>query len=124
MLETSVPSHMPLVPFKLLPHSCSAGMSLSKSMCGPFKRNCLGIQQFLPPTHSPLVFTARSHRDLSFQYWNCGLGCLVWGCNPSLPRYPSQFLSTTHGCGTGPFCVFVFLYLCPSYQSVWMYYLF
>ena len=31
-------------------------MSLSKSVCGIFKRNCLGILKFLPSTQSPLVF--------------------------------------------------------------------
>ena len=33
----------------------SEGVSLSKSMCGFFKGNCLGLQKFLPLTQSPLV---------------------------------------------------------------------
>ena len=35
---------MPLVPFKLLPLCWSSeGVSLSKSVCGPVKSNCLGL---------------------------------------------------------------------------------
>ena len=33
-------------------------------MCGFFKRNCLGHQQFIPPTQSLLFFAARSCGDL------------------------------------------------------------
>ena len=78
MPDTSVPPCMPLVPFKLLPwFSSSKGMSLSKSMCGLFKRNCLGLQKFLPLTQSPLVFAAITYGDLSSWHWNPGLGGLV-----------------------------------------------
>ena len=49
-------------------------MSLSESMCGFFKRNCLGLQLFLPLTQSPLGFAARSCGDLSSWHWNAGLG--------------------------------------------------
>ena len=59
-------------------------------MSGFFKRNCLGLQQFLPLTQSPLVFAARSYGDLSSWYWNPGLGGLVWVWDASLPRPPSQ----------------------------------
>ena len=66
---------MPLVPFKLLPWCWSSEeVSLSKSMCGFLKRNYLGLQKFLPSTHSPLVFAARSYGDLSSWHWNPGLG--------------------------------------------------
>ena len=64
-----------LVPFKLLPRCWSSGgVSLSESVCGFFKRNCLGLQKFLPQTQSLLVFAARS----------CGTylpvtGTLGWG---------------------------------------------
>ena len=47
----------------------------------------------------PLVFTAISYGTLSSQHWKPGLCSLVWGRDPSLPRYPSQFLSTTRECG-------------------------
>ena len=44
----SVSPCMTLVPFKLLPHFWSSeGVCLSKSVCGFFKWNCLGIQKFL-----------------------------------------------------------------------------
>ena len=52
----------------------SEGVSLSKSMCGFFKRNCLGFQQFLPSTQSLVAFAARNFGDLSS--W---LGPLGWG---------------------------------------------
>ena len=78
MPHTSVPPHMPLVPFKLLPWCWSSGaVSLSKSMCALFKRNCLELQLFLLPTQSPLVFSARSYGDLSSWHWNPGLGLLT-----------------------------------------------
>ena len=68
--------------------------------CGPLKGRLLGIPQFLLLPQPPLGFTARSNEDLSSWHWNPRLGCLVWGWDPSLPRYHSQFLSTTHGCWT------------------------
>ena len=53
MLDYSVPSHMSLMPFSLLPlHWSSEEASLSKSVCGCFKRNCQGVQQFLSFTAS------------------------------------------------------------------------
>ena len=60
MLDTSVLPCMSPVPFKLLPQCRSSeGVSLSMSVWGFFKRNCLGLQKFLPLTQSPLVFAAR-----------------------------------------------------------------
>ena len=45
ILNTSIPSLMPLEPFKLLPQCWSSeGVNLSKSMSRPFKRNFLGLQ--------------------------------------------------------------------------------
>ena len=85
-----VPPHMPLVPFKLLPWCWSSeGVNLSKSVCGFFKRNCLGLQRFHPPTQLPLVFAARRYGDSSSWHWNPGLGGLVWGWDSSFLRYPS-----------------------------------
>ena len=49
MPDTSVPPCVPLVPLKLLPQCWSSvGVSLRKLMCEFFKRNCLGLQKFLP----------------------------------------------------------------------------
>ena len=81
MPDTSVPHHMTLVSFRLLHQSWnSGGVSLSKSVCEFFKRNCLGLQKILPPTQTPLLFAARSYGNcLSFWHWNPGLGGLVWG---------------------------------------------
>ena len=64
--------------------------SLIQSMCGFFRRNCLGLQKFLPVTQSPLGFAARSYGDLSSWHWNPGLGGLVWGWDSLLSRYPSR----------------------------------
>ena len=60
----------------------------SQSVYGFFKSKCLGLQQFLPPTQLLLVFAARSCRDLPSWHRNPGLGCLAWGWDSSLPRYP------------------------------------
>ena len=64
---------------------------VSESICGFFKRNCLGLQQFLLPIQSLLVFVARS----------CGtLGCGAWYGSGTPPDIPPEFLSDTCGCGT------------------------
>ena len=111
-------SCMPLVPFKLLPQCwSSAAVSLSKSVCGFFKRNCLGLQQFLPLTQSPLVFAARSCGDLSSWHWNPGLAGLVCGWDSSLARYPSQIF-IHHTCVLDQ----PILHLHPFYQSGWMWF--
>ena len=47
--------------------------NLSKTVCGFFKGNCLGLQTFLPLTLSQLAFAARSYIDLSSWHWNLGL---------------------------------------------------
>ena len=65
------------------------GVNLSKSMFGFFKGNCLGLQEFILLTQSPLVFAARSCRGSSFWHWNPGLGFLVWGRDSSSLRCPS-----------------------------------
>ena len=70
------------VPFKLRG-------SESMSMCGFFKRKCL-VQWFLPLTQSPLLFNARSYRNLSSWPWNPKLGGLVWGWDSLVLTYPSQ----------------------------------
>ena len=91
------------------------GESLSKSVCGFFKRNCLGPQLFLPPTESSLVCAARSYGDLSCCHWNPGQEALVWVTlvwvtlvwvwDSSFPRYPSPFLPTMRGYETSSFCL-------------------
>ena len=48
----------------------------------------------------PTGFYTRSYEALFFQRWKSGLHGLVWGWDRLLPRYPSQFLSITHECGT------------------------
>ena len=88
--DTSAPLLMPLVPFKLLLQCWSSeGVIPSKSVCGLFKRNCLGLQKFLPPTQS-LLGPGRP---------GVGLGLLA-------PKIISpKFLTTKCGCGTSLFHV-------------------
>ena len=107
MPDNPVPSHTSLMSFNLLLWcSSSEGASPSKSICRPFKRDCLGIQQFLSSTASiPDGFYRKKLWRLSSWPWNPGLRGLMWGWDPSLLRYPSQFLSSTHTYGTSPFCV-------------------
>ncbi|KAF6119762.1 hypothetical protein HJG60_010173 [Phyllostomus discolor] len=82
MLVNSVPPHMsPVLQLR--------GSESSELICGPFKGNCLGIQQFLfPEPQHPLFFTTRSYEELSSWCWNPGLWCLVWGWDPLLQYIP------------------------------------
>ena len=77
--DTSFPSYMPLYP-------SSAALVLefrgNESGCLFFKRNCLELQKFLPPTQSMLVFAARSYEDLSSWHWNPGLGSSCGAVTP------------------------------------------
>ena len=91
--------------------------SESKSVCGLFKGSCLGLQKFFPLTQSPLVFAARSYGALSFWHWNPGLGSLVWGWDPLFLKYLSQIFIYHKWMWDQPV-----LYLCPSYQSGWMWF--
>ena len=75
MPDASVPPRVPLVPLKLLPWCWSSeGVSLSKSVHGPFKRNCLGLQKFLPLTQYPLVLQLEATGT-----YLPGTGTLGWG---------------------------------------------
>ena len=79
------------------------GFEYVLSPCGHFKWTLLKIQQFLPPSQPPLIFTARNFGDLSSWHWNPRLCGLAWVCDHLLQKYPSQFLSTTCECGTTHF---------------------
>ena len=117
MPDTSVPPFMPLLLFKLLSQCWSSErMSLSKSLHGLFKRNCLGLQKFPPPTQSPLIFATRSHKDLSFCHCNPGLGSLVWGWGFLTPKIllPKFYLPHVY---VGPICP-VFPLLLPVWKDV------
>ena len=119
MPDSSLPHNMPLVPFKQLPWFWSSErVNLSKSMCEFFKGNWLRLQQFLPPTQSPLVFVAKSYEVLSSWHLNPGLWGLVWGWDSLLLRYPSQIFIHHTWMWNQPI-----LLLCPSYQSEWMWFL-
>ena len=67
-------------------------------MCAFSKRNCLGLQNFLPLTQSLLVFAARS-------YWGLFSWHEPWAEGPGvgLGHLTPELLSTTCGCGTSPF---------------------
>ena len=91
---------------------------VGKSVCVFFKRNCLGLQKFLPLTQSPLVFVARTYEDLSSLHWNSVLGVLVWDLDSLLPRYPSQVF-IHHMCMWDQ----PIPHLHPSSQSGWVWFL-
>ena len=69
------------------------------SPCGPFRPSILEIWQFLLLPQIPLVFTTRSYGDLFYCCWRPGLCSLSWGCDCSLPRFPSLFVSAICECG-------------------------
>ena len=91
---------LPAVVFMLNPSG--GGSAYVLSPCKPLKRSLQKILQFLPLPQPLLVFTVRSYGALSSWHWDSGLCVLTWGWDHLLPRYPSQFLSTTHECGTTP----------------------
>ena len=123
MPDTVVPLHMPLVPFKLLPWCRSPeGVSLSKSVCRTFKKKHLGLQKFLPPIQSLLVFT-----------YLPGTATLAWGTSMELgiltpkisfPNFYSAHTDMGPAHSTAP-CLHISLCpgLHPSYQSEWMWFL-
>ena len=107
--------------FKLLPQCWSSeGVSLSGwiRVWGFFKRNCLGLHQFVSPAQSLLGFAARSCGDLFSWHRKPGLGGLVWCWDCSLQGYSSQIF--VHHTWLRDQSV---LHLCPSYQSGWMWFL-
>ena len=71
-------------------------------MCGFFKRKCLGLQKFLPLTHSLLVFAATSCEDLSSWPWNAGLEVLGWSGTSCSPDSPPKFYPPN--VDVGPVC--------------------
>ena len=92
-----------------------------ESICAFFKRNCLGLQKFLPPTQSLLVFAVRSCGDLSSWHWNPQLGAWYWSDTPHSWQIPSEFLSTTCGCGTSLFHICISptsLSVCGFFNSI------
>ena len=76
----------------------SEGVSLSKSCAGPLRGTAWDSQQFLPPTQSPLIFTAR-YGDLSSWHWKRGLWAQCGAWTPA-PRYiPPNFYPSHVGVG-------------------------
>ena len=74
------------MPFhRLHPHWSSEGASPSKSVCVPFKRNCLGFQQFLSSTTS--MPTGFSQLEVMETYLP-GTGTTGWGawCGAGTPH--------------------------------------
>ena len=84
MPDTSVPLCMSLMPFKLLPLcQSSEGVSLSKSMCSPLEKNCLGLQKSLSSSASiSAEFTAKSYGILSSWHWAGGPGVGLGSLTP------------------------------------------
>ena len=107
------------VPFKLLPQSRrSEGVSVSKSMCGFFKRNCLGLLK-LSSTHCiPASFCSQKLWGLTFLAREPWAGDPGVGQGSSLPRYSSRIFIHHTWVWDQPV-----LRLCASNQSGWMWFL-
>ena len=91
--STSVPPHMPLVPFKVLPWCWSPeGVSWSKSMCRALQKE-MHENPFLLPTQPPVVClkTHRCYGDFSSWHWNPGW---VVCCEAEIPH--SRDISPIH----------------------------
>ena len=89
-------------------------------MCGFFKRTCLGLQKFLPPTQSLLGFAARvvgTHlpgtRTLG---WGPGMRLEVLAPKLSLPNFylPHVGERTTHSVWAPP----TSLHVCGFFYSI------
>ena len=130
MPEIAVSPLMPLVPFHLL-HWCWSPEEVCvspQSIMGPLRGDAWESCTFFLQPQPPLVFIARSYGDLPSWNWNPGLGGLVWGWDPLLLRYLSQFSSITcvWDCTSAPLHLCISLplhaspYLRPSYLSGWM----
>ena len=91
--DTSASPNMSLVPFKLPPiaRAQRKWVWVRESMCGFFKRNCLGLQKFLPPTQSSPGFCCQKLWALIFlplEPW-AGVGPRLLVPEMSLPNlYP------------------------------------
>ena len=90
-----------------------SAISQSERVC-QWASPCMGPLRVMPGTpaafclsqlQSLLIFTARVVFTSSTGELDVGLGPLTLQGGPPQPRYPSQFLNTTHGYGTRPFCV-------------------
>ena len=109
MLGNSVSPSVFLVPFRLLPqHWNSEGVSLSKSVCRPFKKNCLGCQKpSLSLSLNPCWFLQPELMGTSLP----GTGTLVWGpCVELGPLAPDFYLPCV-GVDLACYCPYL------SYQS-------
>ena len=84
---------LPAVALGLNPRA--GGCAYVLRLCGPFKWSFLKILQFLLPSQQPPWFLQPEVMEIYLS----GLYSLAWGWDHLLPRYPSQFLSTTHECG-------------------------
>ena len=96
MPDTSVP-----LQFHPVCHWC-----LTKSMCGIFKRNCLGFLWYLPLTQSLLVFAARCYGT-----YLPGTGTLGWGAWRGAVTPCSRIFIHRRWMWDQPI-----LCLCPSFQ--------
>ena len=97
---------MSLMPLNL-PHSyCSSeGVSLSKSVYRPFKRNCLGCQKFLSSTASiPTDFYSQKFWRW---YYLHGTGTLGWGYDMELGPFTPKISLPIFICHCG--CILAFV---------------
>ena len=101
MPDTSIPPHMPLVFFKVLPWWWGPeGVSQRKSIFRALQEERSENPTISSADPCPLVFIAQLYGDFSSWHWNPGLVGLVWGWDPSLPRYSSILYSPLVGLGS------------------------
>ena len=115
--DNSVPPHMSLVPFELLPQcQSSEGVSLSKSVCWPFKRNAWDSKSPVSLSHSPCWFL---QPEVMGTYLP-GTGTLGWGPGVGLglltPNISLLNFYLPHVC-VGP-AHFVSAHLLPVWMDV------
>ena len=93
MPDTSVPPCVPLVPFKLLPQWCcwsSEGGHLNKLVRGPLRGMAKESSSFFLTDSNSADFYSQKLWGLLFLALVTWAEGLVWGWDPSLPRYPSR----------------------------------
>lgn len=94
VIQFSSSSLYTCVLFELLPQSKATSLSASKCVCGPFKRNCLGLlQPSVSLSYNPqwfsqpkVMLTSLSGIETLMQGARCGANSPVFSGGPLLPE--------------------------------------
>ena len=96
---------MPLGPLKLLP-CCWSSKGVWLGPCvGSLRGTAWDSKSFFYWLNPHWFFAARSYENLPSWHWNPGWGAWCGAGTPCSWDIPPEFLSTTCGCGTSPFCI-------------------